>query len=95
MSFTALKPLRFKKLLSVVGVAAVFFSEGCGTVINGDPGSGVDVTSGFRATGPVLDGRTSDGANACATAIWVPHIATANQVDMCSSFMVDPSQFLQ
>lgn len=90
LSFTTPKPSCFKKLFSVVDVFAVFFSESLGTVINGDVGNGVGVTSGLCVTGLALGGSTADGANAWAAAIWIPHVATAIQVDMCSSFMVDP-----
>src|SRR5262249_39662830 len=72
------------------GEVALCFSEGSRTVINGEAGNGVGVTSGFCATGLALGGGTADCANACAAAIWIPHIATAIQVGMCSSFLVDP-----
>jgi hypothetical protein len=75
--------------LSAVGVVAVFLSESFGTVINDGVGNGVGVPSLSCATGLVLGGSSADGANACAPAIWIPHIATAIQVDMCSSFIIN------
>ena len=90
LSFTTPKPSCFKKLFSVVDVFAAFFSESLGTVINGDAGNGVGVTSGPCVTGLASGESTADGANAGAAAIWIPHVATAIQVDMYSSFMVDP-----
>ena len=90
LSFTTSKPSCFKKLFSVVEVFAVCFSESLGIVIKGDVGNGVGVRSGFCATELGLGESTVDGATACAAAIWIPHIATAIQVDMCSSFVEDP-----
>src|SRR5215469_10637188 len=91
LSFTTPKPSCLKKVFSVVGVLTFSFPESLGTIITGDVGNGVGVIGNSCATALTFGASTADGADACAAATWIPHIAAAIQVDMCSSFMVDPT----
>src|SRR5262249_16723863 len=90
LRLTTPKPSCFKKLFSGVGVVALFLSEGFGAVTDGDVANGAGVYSGSCAARLVIRGGTADDADACAAAIWIPHIATAIPVDMCSTLIIIP-----
>src|SRR5262245_1834494 len=86
LRLTIPKPSCFKKLFSVVGLVAVFPSEGFGNVINGDVRNGVGVTSGSCATALVLGGSTADGGNGCAIPSCSPAIIWMEFLAACDIF---------